>query len=116
MGKVILNPVVTDKVLEDLEMFTDKPAPKKRFKLLNLTVEINDRALIFNWAVKRIGFGQITYYLDHKGKIAIDTEGMNDDFVDFVLKKARERYKNGSLLIEEKSRFLFDAFLQSKGR
>lgn len=46
----------------------------------------NSGGFIITWTCKNIGFGELTFYVNPKGKLVCSTECMSKGFVDAVMK------------------------------
>ena len=94
---VIGNSAVTAENLNQaLDFFKKKKAGV--YKFLKVTVVIYPGALVLAWAVKNLGFGEVTYYLN-QGKIQVDAEGMNDKFVQALHREVIKQHRKKQLEI-----------------
>lgn len=51
--------------------------------------------LEIGWVCPNIGFGQLTLWAEDDGKLYVDTEGMEDDFVAAVFRELLKQMKEG---------------------
>ena len=95
------NPAVTEENLgKALSFLTKKSKNKKsnKYKFLSVNLGVYPGAIVMHWAVEGTGFGEVAYHF-RDGKVAIDTEGMSDDFVSQLQAEVLKQYKNQSLKI-----------------
>jgi hypothetical protein len=97
-GVVIGNLAVSkDNLLEALPSI-NKNKPKK-VKILNIVCSIYKTAFVFSWSAKGIGFGEVTYYINDDGKLSLDDERLNREFVLELQKEIVKRFKKNTLEI-----------------
>ena len=94
---VIGNPAVNNKT-SFKSLFGKKP--KGAYKFINVQASLGWRSLIIHWAVKGIGFGEVTYYIDDKGQLNVDTEGVSPEFCQQLVAEFLKRVKQGKIKLD----------------
>lgn len=77
--------------------------PKEGYDITHTSVTCGWRAIVISWSAKGIGFGELAIVIDDKdGSIYADTECMNKEFCDEVVKKACETLDKDFPIEEDK--------------
>lgn len=95
----ISNLAVSKENILDVFPKINKNTPKK-IKFVNIVCSFYSRAIVFSWSAKNIGFGQLTYAIDKNGKLNIDDEGLDSDFLDQLQNEIVKRFKKNNLEIK----------------
>lgn len=111
---VIGNPAISP---ENISQALDFLNPKKRssksenkkYKFLDVVLGVYPGALVISWAVKSVGFGELSFYLS-EGKIKMDSEGMSQEFVSAAIKEVLKKHKKKTLKINLGDKLLERAF------
>lgn len=96
IGNEAINQENISEALDFLKPNSKKP---KGYKFVGLACSVYAGAIVFSWACKGIGFGELTFYLQN-GKLNLDTESMSDEFVVALMTEAVKREKKGTLEVK----------------
>lgn len=86
-----------DNILEALPTTSKKITTNK--KVLNVTCNIYKSAIVFSWAIKNYGFGELTYYIDDNGNLKIDDECLSLNTIQLIQSEIIKRFKKNKLSI-----------------
>jgi hypothetical protein len=94
----IANRAVSSKNIGPALDFSRRRNNEKKYKFLDVAMSVWPGAVVIDWAVEGLGFGQLTYSISG-GKLSVDDECMSDKFVKQLQAEVIARHKRKKLKI-----------------